>query len=1773
MFKKNLYLALLTVFSTQFLFAQVSADFTTINTDGCGPLIVQFNNLSTGSGTLTYTWNLGNGNTSTATNPSATYITPGLYTVTLTVSNGTDTDTETKVDYIEVFAPPVANFSADDTQGCFPLPVQFTDLSVPGSSPISSWIWDFGDGTVSTDQNPTHTYPNSGSFNVTLLLTDANGCFTQLTVNNYISVGSAFPTVAFTADPLFSCDVPQLVSFTNTSSGSGALTYAWDFGDGGTSTAANPTHSYTAGGVYTVSLTATDPIGCAATATQTDYITVVETVNVDFSVPNTNVCANAPVNFTDLTSPPPATWLWNFGDGQTSTDQNPSHVYTTPGTYSVRLIASYTGNCSDTLLIVNYITVADAPAVSFSADQTTGCELPFTVNYNDNSTGTGPFTYQWNFGDGIGSTDQNPQHTYTSFGNYGVALTVTNTTGCSVTTTQMPYIQLSETTAAFEPDVYGFCIPLTVNFTDLSTSGSPITSWQWNFDDGTTSTLQNPTHTFTDTGLYTITLIIENAAGCIDTLVRPNIIFAYTPPGANFTGTPNYVCAGEEVQFTDLSLEVTDWSWDFGDGTFSTEQNPIHTYGDTGYFSVTLIALNNGCTDTLTFFNYVYVRPAVAEFEAMLNCDDPYTVVFDNNSIAADSYSWDFGDGSPLSNEFEPTHTYLLPGYYEVELTVTSDTTACIHTENENFTITDPLASFAAANTSGCGPLTVSFTESSTDAVAWYWNFGDGSTTTEQNPTHIYTVQGTYDVSLTVTDLNGCSDTLINLDMVVVTGSIPDFEIASTQGCDTLLVQFSDLSSPPGSVLTWFWDFGDGTTSTQQNPSHIYQNAGTYDVSLTISDDAGCTNTNLENDFVNYIPYPTPDFLAWQNEACPGEPITFNNLSSPDAVSFVWDFGDGTTSTDTMPTHAYAVPGVYTVSLSAANSNGCDSSATITDYIIVETPDAAFTAFPTVAFCPPLLVNFTDQSAGNIVAWQWFFGDGTFSTVQNPSHVYTIPGLFDVTLIITNSFGCTDTVLMPGIINLSGPTGTFSFAPDSAGCLPFTVTFEAASSNATTFTWDFGDGNLGNGQTAAHQYTQSGNFFPSLILQDANGCSFVIPGTGSISVSPLAVDAGNDVTICREDSTQLQAAGGTVYAWNPTTGLSNPNIANPVASPSVTTKYYVTVTDGDCSNIDSVTVTVGNTATAAFDFNTVCAGDTTYFTDLSLNGGDSITSWTWNFGDGITSALQSPSHLYAAGGTYNVSLSVATQNGCGNSDSTDVIVHSVPAAAFSAPDVCLNDTSIFTDLSTIATGSITSWNWTMSDGTIFFTQNPNHFYSLDSTFTVSLVVTGTGGCSDSTAQTITIHPLPVADFSVEDVCITQLSVFSDSTTINSGSIANYQWTFGNGNTSNQQNPTQIYAAPGTYTITLLTTSDFGCVDSTSGSTTIFPNPVSNFAANSDSSCTYPVTVGFSNSSTGATLYDWTFGNGGSSQVFNPSVVYDTSGNYLVTLIATNQFGCSDTSSAVYNVYPIPVADFSVSATEGCQPLSITFDSGLTENALTYSWTFNNGSTSTDVNPTTVYTDPGVYSVNLTVVGEGGCIDSVSYANIITVFENPTAAFDYHVVNEPNIDGTTEFTNLSSPIISSHWDFGDGGSSNEMNPTHQFGNYGSYPVMLIVTDFRGCIDTALYNIFVDFFSGLWVPNAFIPQGGEGHNLFLPKGTGLKTYRMQIFDTWGNLLFETDKLENGQPAEGWNGIHKGELLPQNAYVWHITARFGDGKLWQGKLYENGQQSTIGSVTLLR
>jgi PKD repeat protein len=1758
------------LFASQLVTAQVTADFTSNTASGCSPLIVNFSNISSGTG-LSYSWNLGNGNTSVSENPSASYINPGTYTITLTATGPGGTDTETKTGYITVFTPPIPDVAPSQNIGCYPFTVDFTDLSVVGDSPIATWSWDFGDGGTSTDENPSHLYTTPGTFNITLILTDANGCSSNQSFNGLIESNSNRPTAEFVGDPTVSCLPPSDVSFTNSSSGgTGVLTYEWNFGDGNTSTDLEPDNTYLTSGDFDVSLTVTDEFGCTDTQAEIEYIEIVDNVTIDFTANSTTICLGENVSLVDLSSPTPVSWEWGFGDGNTSTDQFPTHLYTTPGNYEVSLTATYSVSCQGTETKTAYITIGEIPFVNFTADTTAGCETPFPVQFTNGSVGGG-LTYQWDFGDGNTSTDENPSNTYINNGVYTVSLTATNPDGCSSTQTITDYINIAETRADFLPDAFGFCQPLEVNFSDLSVSGTNISTYDWDFGDGGTSSLQNPTYTYLDTGIYDVSLVITNELGCTDTLTRSNYIFVYTPPVANFVDNDTVICPGE-LDFIDLSENATDWFWDFGDEQFSTEQNPTHEYSDTGSFTVILITLNNGCSDTLTVEEMVYVSPPIADLEYSFDCLNPNEFTFSNESYGFTSWNWILPDGS-TSTDDPLVLNIPNPGEYVVRVTTANDTSGCVDTAGDTINVTMLQAGFSSFNTEDCGPLTVEFIDESVDAISWEWLFGSGDVSNAQNPDYTYTDIGTYSVTQVATDVNGCTDTIVEPDLVTVTGSVVNFGIDTTFGCETLSVQFEDLTAPAGTVASWLWDFGDGNTSTDENPLHVYQNAGTYTVSLTITDIGGCTNSIEQPDAVVYIPYPDPAFAVDETLGCIGDVFTFTNNSTGNAVSYQWNFGDGGTSTAENPVYSYSAEGTYSITLTAFNANGCDSSITEIALIDIQHPDADFSAFPTFAFCPPLLVSFTDLSSTDAVSWFWDFGNGSSSSLQNPSHIYTESGTFSVFLVVTNANGCVDTIFAPDLIQLSGPAGDFSFFPDSVGCPPYDITFTSSTENVTTYTWDFGDGFLGSGETATHTYTQIGSYIPTLILEDDNGCTFTYQSADTLYIEPLPVDAGLSSIICQFDSLQLNATGGDAYSWSPSTGLDNPNAATPYASPDQTTEYVVTVNLGLCENTDTVTVFVNPTPQVSFIADEVCFGTLTQFSDFSsIAAPDSITTWNWNLGEGLSTDTN-PSITYSAPGTYDITLVVESSIACSSTGTGTVTVNPSPVAAFSANDTCLFELTSLFDQSTVNPGTITDWSWDLGNGSTSSQQNPSLTYFTDSVYQITLAIIATGGCTDTITQSVAVFPLPNASVTAANVCFGEEVQFGDSTTINSGNIAQWDWTFGDGDSSNDQHPAHLYPNSQTYVYSLSVISDNGCTDGISGAVTVNPLPVSDFQMTSTSSCVAPVSVNLFNQSTGANQFEWNHDNGTLLTSFNSTAIFDTVGQYNIQLLVTTQFGCKDSSTQLFEVFPTVIASFDFSTPTGCEPWDVEF-TNLSENGTGYSWDFSDNDGSSIESPDHTFFDPGTYTVQLIVEGLGGCGDTLTINNLVTVWPNPTAQFEYTNVPSPIANGTIGFFNTSSPHVVTWWDFGDGDTDLSENTTHQYAIYGNKLVTLAIVDVNGCVDTAQMYISVDFFGGLYVPNAIIPQDPNSDvRVFQPKGTGLSFYRCMVYDKWGNLLWESNKLEEGSPTEYWDGTHNGEPVPQGAYVWKVDAIFANGDIWEGMENLEQEYHEVGTVTVIR
>jgi len=654
------------------------------------------------------------------------------------------------------------------------------------------------------------------------------------TQSGYIVVGLA-PVAQFDAHYAFAT-IPTKVMFVDSSLGSTPMTYEWNFGDGTSSTDQNPSHLYTQRGTYTVTLTVKNAYG-TSTAIKRDYISIGMAPKPDFVANPTSGNVPLSVKFTDQTAGQVTTWTWDFGDGKGSSEQNPTHSYWTAGVYNVILTVSNDYGQAD-VTKTKYIAVVGDLVSKFSPDPSSG-KAPLTVRFTDRSVG-GPTAWAWDFGDGTTANVQNPTHTYTTVGSYDVKLTVTRDT---VTDSSVQVLNVGGVPNA---DFAG--VPLAVNvgetvkFTDKSTNAP--TSWIWNFGDTAESADQNPAHSYQLKGIYTISLTARNDNGK-DTEVKKEYVNVGIGPKADFRPviTPfQQYSVPLLVTFVDQSTGLpTSWQWDFGDGATGTEQNPKHLYANEGTYTVTLTAKNNFGQDTKVMKDLITVgKGAAVDFTADKTTVGVGRIVTftDLSGSNPTQWVWDFGDGATGTGS-KPDHVYRTVGVYDVTLTASNPSLTNSRTRNQYITVINlPRADFAADKTRGGAPMDVQFTDKSAGApTSWKWDFGDGATSTDQNPKHQYTTLGTYTVALTATNTDG-SDTTSKVNMIVTTlAPAAEFGADRQVGKAPFIVQFTDLSK--GNPTKWAWEFGDGTSSSEQNPRHIYMKEGAYDVSLTATNQYG----------------------------------------------------------------------------------------------------------------------------------------------------------------------------------------------------------------------------------------------------------------------------------------------------------------------------------------------------------------------------------------------------------------------------------------------------------------------------------------------------------------------------------------------------------------------------------------------------------------------------------------------------------------------------------------------------------------------------------------------------------------------------------------------------------------------------------------------------------------------------------------------------------------------------------------------------------------------
>jgi len=563
--------------------------------------------------------------------------------------------------------------------------------------------------------------------------------------------------------------------------------------------------------------------------------------NAEFSASETEGCGTLDVDFTNESVPSGSTFFWDFGDGQTSTLENPSIIYTNPGTYTVSLTVD--GTYSETK--PDYITVHTKPVPDFSSGSAlSGC-APLSINFLGDGGGSTITTWYWDFGDGNTSDQQNPTHNYDVQNTLTVTLVVVDDNTCQGSVSKINYVTVYKPVADFDADNRFACEgDITANFTNLSSALGVAPTYLWEFGDGATSALTNPTHIYTENGHYTVKLSVTDENSCVNTK-EVNDFIVLESVEANFTLGSDTICPTTSYTFDNLSLNANNYFWDFGDSTTSTAKNPKHTFAETGNYTVNLKVSNSGtCFDTYT--KTINVQEVVADFtlSSYFSCVSPATINYENKSFNGSTWDWRFGNKTSMI-DFEPSVIFEDEGTYVDTLIVTSkfgcqdtlisDSSLVIEVPKAYIT---PNAFVRPNDAEGCIPLTVNFKEetnyvTSSDYIEkWNWDFGDGTSSTSKNPSHQYTTINSFIVSLEITTKQGCKSTT---GVMIRTGDIQKANfIKDSQDtiCASQKIQFTDLSDDSKLVNGWYWDFGDGTFSTKENPIHAFKDIGSMDVTL-----------------------------------------------------------------------------------------------------------------------------------------------------------------------------------------------------------------------------------------------------------------------------------------------------------------------------------------------------------------------------------------------------------------------------------------------------------------------------------------------------------------------------------------------------------------------------------------------------------------------------------------------------------------------------------------------------------------------------------------------------------------------------------------------------------------------------------------------------------------------------------------------------------------------------------------------------------------------------
>ncbi len=1339
---------------------------------------------------------------------------------------------------------------------------------------------------------------------------------------------------------------------------------------------------------------------------------------------------------------------------------------------------------------------------------------------------------------------------------------------------------------------------------DGSASNDPdgeIIRQLWNFDDGSIGEKLVAPHTFEKSGHYVVSLRVEDNSltPCNHHTDFLNVLINAQPfvkAGPDRIGAVGEIFVFAPEDTYDSDGEISNHLWDLGDGSRKQGKQITHAFAAPGEYTVELTVEDDSGTQNRAAsdpFTVVVNDPPVpighSDFEFQVSDDEVQhrvavgeTFQFDGSeSYDPDGkiigHVWDFGDpdsgGKNRAERAKTSHVYARPGRYTVTLTVQDDSETLSEKKSVQLTVVvnDPPvpkfdirdSSLTLRNRAATDEAVLFDASGSVDPdgriVAHFWNFGDKSEGTGATISHPYRQPGEYPVTLTVQDDSETSSMKQSVTQTVIVNDPPVADAGPDQHVTASAVHFDGGKSkdPDGEIILHHWDFGDGSTGTGPQPVHVYGNPGTYAARLTVTDDSGTLSKQTSDEMTVIVNHKPIADAGPDQFGVPGQAIHFDASGSfdPDGHirKYLWDLGDGKRAETSKPlvSHVYKSSGAYLVRLTLHDDTGHHAAMDKDDALVTVNarPVARITSrrqggpiahHPSpiapdrvIIAAPGDAITFDGGDShdpdGKISEWRWDFGasnSDALETVQGTKTVrrYPVPGIYSATLTVEDDSGLANARAQESLPIRINHRPTSIPGRNILTC-DRTIHFDGSASadpdgDPLNCLWDFGDGSpRKTGVRAIHTY-QKGGMYPVILTVDDGMALKNSTHTAAFTVAinePPVADAGDDETVCAGDVVLFSGGrsndpeGGMLkYQWDFGDGTTTASL-NPTKIYKRGGIYQVTLTVEDDSGLacntssDQMVVRVAEAPVAQFgEDRTVCANTHVHFDgSVSYDVDGQINRFEWDFGDGTAGGGPTPVHVYKVPGIYPVRLTITGDptGSCDAKDTAEIVVsvEEAPEARFTGPAIiAVGKPATFDGSESKSNGSkILSHTWDFGDGKKGKGPKATHAFRKPGRYFAGLTIktdSKTGCNSITTRNMVVVNGPPVANagkdqfVGVNEVVILDGSASQDA----DGSIVDYRWDLGDGETASGIQVRHQYQAGGGYPVTLRVIDDTpaennSAVDKILITVNTPPHPVVSIVAKGQ---TTPVGEKFhacagekiafraENSvdpdgdllKSKKSRFYWNFGDGRSAEGLRASHTYTAAGKYVCTLIVDDGSGVSNSqgqSNLLVIVNHPPVADAGPDRVV-CPGETVTFDASGSRDPdmagqplLTCHWNFGDGHAATGEKVTHLFDKPSQYEVHLTVTDESGTICGTDEDRVfVKVNAAPVAqagpdkeAFCRGAHDAVFFDATESHDPDGDPL-SYHWDFGD--DQHEVGPQvfHTYAQPGTYTVRLRIRDGQG-----------------------------------------------------------------------------------------------------------------------